>query len=115
MIERSLILLLSTLETCTWLEGDAKGDSETFVGFTSTADECAVQVRSSQPTANGATWEETDNGNGWHSGQPNECAAEFGATWICTPGISGCNADTAKWRTCALKGQLLYFTGKCIH
>ncbi len=63
------------LEMCTFVVGDGTGGTEYYIGNTTTEDECAILVRSRQPSANGATWRV-----GATNGATKSCYAEFGAT-----------------------------------
>jgi len=71
--------------TCNFVQGDGVGGSEIYVGQATSPAECETQVRTAQPTANGATISSgVLNGNG-------SCYAEIGST--------GTN-DSGGWLTC---------------
>ena len=69
-------------DICTYTVGDGTGGLEVGIGNADTAQECAQMVRSTSPTANGATYSNT-GGTG--------CYAEFGMT--------GQNSNGG-WQTC---------------
>ena len=78
-------------EICTFVIGDGTGGTEEKIGDTDTEDECADLVRSTKPSANGATW-----GADWSNRR--ECYAEYNATGI---------DDDFIWKTCLFNGKLL--------
>jgi hypothetical protein len=74
---------LDPATVCTFAAGDGTGGTETRIDSAPSAQACAILVRETQPSANGATYSNTGG---------TDCYAEFGMT--------GRN-DSASWQTCS--------------
>ena len=83
--------MLRISDVCTFDQGDGIGGSQKHLGETTSENECAILVRSQEPTANGASHYQESSKN---------CFANFGMTG------TDSNSD---FRSCLFTGQLRFF------